>query len=156
MVAPIEIFFRSPSRMSLEVADEAIHRTGKQLADLIRRRIKSGKDGDSSSLPPGVTLDRTGELLSSIEYNRRTRTVAPDYTSRRDVSARARNNFGLMKILVSRKDKRRRTVKPDMDPMGSRSSRQRKAAAELLIRNMGRRGMSPKIRQAVFKEFKVL
>ncbi len=116
----IEVGFVFSVDMELQYDErKAVATAGNRLAKLIKRRIRSGLDGDRSALPAGITLRRTEVLVDSIQFHRKLQAVAPNFRSRQDVSPRARNNYGLMAILVSRKDKNRRRHDPAINPMGA-------------------------------------
>ena len=112
----LEIDFDIPLRMRFQFdATRVERRVGTKLANAVRKRIRAG-----IGLRSGTDLKETGALIRSIRYNRHTGTVRPSTKTRQDVSTRARSNYGLMKIYISGKFRRKgyQRLEPT-DPMGT-------------------------------------
>lgn len=111
---PTKIEITTPARLLLSFQrDDVLKVVGQKLADDSRKAIRSGKSRDGKQLPEGdgSPLIDTGRLVSDIKYDKRAGTVQPSTWPRSDVSNRARNSFGLLKIRMYLDD--------DLDPLGS-------------------------------------
>lgn len=111
---------RIPTRIALTIDTDKISKyVGNRLAQKIRKRLRSGMDGDGGALnrpkrgshPP---MKETGRLIRSIRYQRRLGRVEPDsLRTRSDVGRGLKSNFSLMAVHIAKGHFR--------DPMGSLS-----------------------------------
>lgn len=125
-----------PELLALDIdIDRALNETGDDVAGRAVRALRSGRVYQGAGLPGDITLKRTGKLLNSIRWTPRLKEVGP--TGRRsDVSKTARSNYGLLRILASGRDKRKRFVRPEFNPLGG--SRIGNEATELFARAVDR------------------
>ena len=97
-----------PIGLSLRVDLDAIAtKGGRAGANYARKRLRSGRGADGALPTPkdgGTPGQRTGKLFRSIKFDLHAGLIMPNPRGRRDVSARARSNFGLMAILIAEHD----------------------------------------------------
>lgn len=104
----LQVQIEVPVVEGLDFDQEAFYRaTGQRVATEVRSSLRAGEEYASGAALPqpqpgkgvGSPLNRTGALIASIKY--RGGWVHPSTNTRRDVSKRARSNFGLMAIHLS-------------------------------------------------------
>lgn len=100
-------------------------RVGRKLATRLRKRLRRRRT-DNGTIPRGLRLRKTGELINSIRYEAGTRTIAPR-GSRGRIS-----NLSLMRVHIKRLS---------INPMGLRTEAK---AIKKLVREEVRKEMRVK------------
>lgn len=111
----VEIDFDIPINLRLKLDSQRVEAAvGRKIAAWTKKRIRAGR-----GLRRGQTLRDTDKLLKSIKYSKYSGVVRP--TGRRsDVTKRAGGNYGLMRIHISGKYRKKGYQRLEYtDPMGS-------------------------------------
>lgn len=133
----LKVEITTPTRLFVQFDRDAVLKVvGQKLADDARKAMRAGRSRTGEALPDpepkakdepaGRPLNDTGRLIRDLRYDKKLKQVMPSTFPRADVSNRARNSFGLLKIHIRNAELSENPI----DPLGTQDPALAETAAK--------------------------